>query len=47
MIAAGFSLPEVMQAAGWKSPAMPARYSEHLLAKLGASAKLATMQNRG
>ena len=47
MIAAGFSLPEVMQAAGWKSPAMPARYSEHLLAKQGASAKLATMQNQG
>jgi len=47
MIAAGFSLPEVMQAAGWKSPAMPARYSEHLLAKRGASAKLAAMQNRG
>ncbi len=46
MIAAGFSLPEVMQAAGWKSPAMPARYSEHLLAKRGAAAKLATMQNR-
>ncbi len=47
MIAAGFSLPEVMQAAGWKSPAMPARYSEHLLAKRGAAAKLASLQNRG
>lgn len=46
MIAAGFSLPEVMQAAGWKSPAMPARYSENLLAKRGASAKLAAIQNR-
>lgn len=46
MIAAGFSLPEVMQAAGWKSPAMPARYSEHLLAKRGAAAKLAALQNR-
>ena len=46
MVAAGFSLPEVMQAAGWKSPTMPARYSEHLLAKRGAAAKLATMQNR-
>lgn len=46
MVAAGFSLPEVMQAGGWKSPEMVARYSEHLQAHNGAAAKLAAMQNR-
>ncbi len=46
MVAAGFSLPEVMQAGGWKSSGMVARYSEHLQARNGAAAKLAAMQNR-
>ncbi len=46
MVAAGFSLPEIMQAADWKSPAMPARYSAHLGARRGAAAKLAAIQNR-
>lgn len=47
MVASGFSLPEVMQAGGWKSPDMVARYSEHLQARNGAAAKLAAIQNRG
>ena len=46
MVASGFSLPEVMQAGGWKSPDMVARYSEHLQARQGAAAKLAAIQNR-
>ncbi len=46
MVASGFSLPEVMQAGGWKSPDMVARYSEHLQARNGAAAKLAAIQNR-
>lgn len=39
-------LPGVMQAYGWKSPTQPARYAEHLLARRGASAKLAELQGR-
>ena len=46
MVAAGFSLPEVMQAGGWKSASTVARYSEHLIARKGAAAKLAARQNR-
>ena len=46
MVASGFSLPEIMQAGGWKSPDMVARYSEHLQARQGAAAKLAAIQNR-
>ena len=46
MVAAGFSLAEIMQAGGWKTPDMIARYSEHLQARNGASAKLAALQNR-
>jgi len=37
---------EVMQAGGWKSPAMVARYTEHLQARRGAMAKLAALQDR-
>jgi hypothetical protein len=44
MIALGLELPEIMQAGGWKSPAMPARYGERLLARRGAAAKLAQAQ---
>lgn len=40
LIAAGADLPSVMQAGGWKSAAMPARYGERLLAKRGAVAKM-------
>jgi integrase len=46
LTAMGASLPEVMQAGGWKSPAMPARYGEHLVARRGAMAKLAAQQRR-
>jgi len=46
MVAAGFSLPEIMVAGAWKSPAMVSRYSEHLRVRTGAAAKLAAKQNR-
>ena len=46
MVAAGFSLPEIMQAGGWQSPEMVSRYSEHLQVRSGAAAKLAVKQNR-
>lgn len=45
-VAMGFSLAEIMEAGGWKSPAMPARYAEELEAERGASAKIAKRQNR-
>ena len=43
----GVELPAVMQAGGWKSPTMVARYSAKLEARRGGSAKLAMLQNRG
>jgi integrase len=43
----GVELPAVMQAGGWKSPAMVARYSAKIEARRGGSAKLAMLQNRG
>ncbi len=46
MVAAGFSLPEIMVAGAWQSPAMVSRYSEHLQVRSGAAAKLAAKQNR-
>lgn len=46
MLASGLELFEVMNAGSWKTPAMPARYGERLLARRGAARKLATMQNR-
>ncbi len=42
----GCSLPEIMQAGGWKSPAMVARYSEKVGVRFGAAAKLARAQGR-
>ncbi len=42
----GVELPAVMQAGGWKSPAMVARYSAKLDARRGGAAKLAMLQNR-
>lgn len=47
MIAAGLEIGEVMQAGGWRTPAMVARYSERLTARRGAAAKLAKIQGRG
>ncbi len=46
MVAAGLEVTEVMQAGGWKSPVMVARYSGHMLARRGAAAKLAEKQGR-
>ncbi len=46
MVSAGFSLPEILVAGGWRSPEMVQRYSEHLKVRSGAAAKLASKQNR-
>lgn len=46
MVAAGLEVTEVMQAGGWKTPVMVARYSDHLQARRGAAAKLAEKQGR-
>jgi integrase len=46
MVAAGLGVSEVMQAGGWKTPAMVARYSERAAVKQGAAAKLAAIQGR-
>ena len=46
LVAADLGVAEVMQAGGWKSPAMVARYTEHLQARRGAMSKLAALQNR-
>ena len=40
-------MPAIMQAAGWKTPTMPARYASNLSAKRSGAAKLAVLQNRG
>jgi hypothetical protein len=39
LVAAGADLSGVMQAGRWKTPAMPARYAEHLLADRSAVAQ--------
>ena len=39
LVAAGFDLPAIQQAGGWKSPVMVARYAERLLAERGAVAR--------
>lgn len=44
--ALGCSLVEIMQAGGWKSPTMVARYSEKVGVRFGAAAKLARAQGR-
>ena len=45
MAAAGFTVLEIMQAGRWKSEAMVLRYTEHLMVKRGAAAKLEEMQS--
>jgi hypothetical protein len=45
LVAAGADLAAVMQAGRWKTPTMPARYAEHLLAAKGAVAQY--YQRRG
>lgn len=42
----GVELPAVMQAGGWSSPTMVARYSAKLEVRRGGAAKLAVLQNR-
>ncbi len=42
----GVELPAVMQAGGWTTPAMVARYSARLEARRSGAAKLALLQNR-
>jgi hypothetical protein len=46
MVAAGIDLPAVMHAGSWKSPRMPARYAERLLANRSRMARLAKKQGR-
>jgi integrase len=46
MAAAGLGLTEIMQSGGWKSPVMVGRYTERLMARRGAAAKLAVLQGR-
>lgn len=46
MVAAGIDLPAVMHAGSWKSPRMPARYAERLLANRSGMAVLAKKQGR-
>ncbi len=46
MVAAGIELPGIMQAGGWKTALMVSRYTENLMVRRGAAAKLATAQNR-
>jgi hypothetical protein len=46
MVAAGIDLPAVMHAGSWKSPRMPARYAERLLANRSGMALLAKKQGR-
>jgi hypothetical protein len=46
MATAGIDLVSIMQAGGWKTPNMVARYIERLNARSGAAAKLAAIQGR-
>ena len=46
MVASGISMPAILQAGRWKTPAMVNRYGEHLLAKRSGSAQLARLQCR-
>ncbi|EWY35816.1 hypothetical protein N825_34205 [Skermanella stibiiresistens SB22] len=46
LVAAGEDLPAVMQAGGWKSPAMVARYTERLQTGRGAVARVRRRRDR-
>jgi len=39
-------MPAIMQAGGWKSPQMVARYTQRQVARRSGAAKLAELQNR-
>ena len=43
----GLELPSIMQAGGWKTAAMVARYTARLDARRSGAAKLAVLQDRG
>lgn len=47
MVRHGVELPAVMQAGGWTTPTMVARYTAKLDARRSGAAKLAVLQNRG
>jgi integrase len=47
MVRYGVELPAVMQAGGWRTPEMVARYTRRLDARRSGAAKLAVLQNRG
>lgn len=46
MVRYGVELPAIMQAGGWRTPEMVARYTRRLDARRSGSAKLAMLQNR-
>jgi site-specific recombinase XerD len=46
MVRSGLELPVIMQAGGWRSAEMVARYTARLDARRSGAAKLAVMQNR-
>ncbi len=46
MVRHGIEMPHVMQAGGWRTMEMVARYAQHLEARRGGSAKLAELQHR-
>lgn len=45
-VGAGCELGAIMQAGGWRTPTMPARYAERLNAQRSAAARLAAVQGR-
>jgi integrase len=47
LMAAGFGMPEIMQAGAWKDPRTVARYTERIDSARGAMARLAERQRRG
>lgn len=47
LMAAGFGMPEIMQAGAWKDPRTVARYTERIDSARGAMARLAEQQARG
>ena len=47
MVRHGVELPAVMQAGGWRTPEMVARYTRRLDARRSGAAKLAILQKRG
>jgi len=46
MVSLGIEMPAVMQAGGWQSPEMVARYTKRIDARRSGAAKMAVMQDR-